>query len=38
MLDDVRAGLDAEATFTWVPEDFLREQEAEVLAAWHALG
>jgi 2'-hydroxyisoflavone reductase len=27
MLEDVRAGLGVEATFTWVPEDFLEEQE-----------
>ncbi len=27
MLEDVRDGLGTEATFTWVPEDFLNEQE-----------
>jgi len=27
MLEDVRAGLGVEATFSWVPEDFLEEQE-----------
>ena len=27
MLEDVRAGLDVDATFTWVPEEFLDEQE-----------
>jgi len=27
MLEDVREGLGAEATFTWVSEEFLREQE-----------
>jgi 2'-hydroxyisoflavone reductase len=28
MLEDVRAGLDVDANFTWIPEDFLTEQEA----------
>jgi 2'-hydroxyisoflavone reductase len=27
MLDDVKQGLGTDATFTWVPEDFLNEQE-----------
>jgi 2'-hydroxyisoflavone reductase len=27
MLDDIRAGLGVDATFTWVPEGFLEEQE-----------
>jgi 2'-hydroxyisoflavone reductase len=27
MLEDVKAGLGTDATFTWVPEDFLTEQE-----------
>jgi 2'-hydroxyisoflavone reductase len=27
MLDDIRAGLGVDATFTWIPEGFLEEQE-----------
>jgi 2'-hydroxyisoflavone reductase len=27
MIDDIRAGLGVDATFTWVPEEFLEEQE-----------
>jgi hypothetical protein len=36
MLEEVRNGLGAEATFTWVPEDFLTEQE--VLRQLDSLG
>jgi len=36
MLEEVKGGLGSDATFTWVPEDFLNEQE--VLRQLDSLG
>jgi 2'-hydroxyisoflavone reductase len=36
MLEEVKAGVDSDATFTWVPEDFLNEHE--VLRQLDSLG